>query len=103
MTTLVSRTSPAASAVPGSRRGFWLVAYAFAVTMAFSAAPAPLYVLYQAKDGFGPFTVTLVFAVYAVGVLASLFLAYHVSDWAGRFYWCSCPRYWSTCWPRWSS
>ncbi|GHF67104.1 MFS family permease [Amycolatopsis bartoniae] len=84
MTTLVSRTSPAASAVPGSRRGFWLVAYAFAVTMAFSAAPAPLYVLYQAKDGFGPFTVTLVFAVYAVGVLASLFLAGHVSDWAGR-------------------
>lgn len=64
--------------------GFWLVAYTFAVTMAFSAAPAPLYVLYQAKEGFGPFTVTLVFAAYAVGVLVSLFLAGHISDWAGR-------------------
>ncbi|KAA9160250.1 MFS transporter [Amycolatopsis acidicola] len=76
------------SSVPTvSRRhgvGFWLVAYAFAVTMAFSAAPAPLYVLYQAKDGFGPFSVTLVFAAYAVGVLVSLFLAGHVSDWTGR-------------------
>ena len=64
--------------------GFWAVAYAFAVTMAFSAAPAPLYVLYQEKDGFGPFTVTLVFAAYAIGVAVSLFLAGHVSDWVGR-------------------
>ncbi len=64
--------------------GFWLVAYTFAVTMGFSAAPAPLYVLYQAKDGFGPFTVTLVFAAYALGVIASLFVAGHVSDWVGR-------------------
>lgn len=61
-----------------------MVAATFAVMMAFSAAPAPLYVLYQQKDGFGPFTVTLVFAAYAVGVLASLFLAGHVSDWLGR-------------------
>ncbi|TNC18824.1 MFS transporter [Amycolatopsis alkalitolerans] len=52
--------------------------------MAFSAAPAPLYVLYQAKDGFGPFTVTLIFAAYALGVIASLFLAGHISDWTGR-------------------
>ena len=64
--------------------GFWAVAYAFAVTMAFSSAPAPLYVLYQQKDGFGPFTVTLVFATYAVGVMVSLILAGHVSDWMGR-------------------
>jgi hypothetical protein len=73
--------------VEGSRshgRGFWLVAYTFAVTMAFSTAPAPLYVLYQAKDGFGSFMVTLIFAAYAVGVIASLFLAGHVSDWVGR-------------------
>ncbi|SHK14900.1 Predicted arabinose efflux permease, MFS family [Pseudonocardia thermophila] len=74
-------------AVGGSRshdRGFWIVAFTFAVTMAFSAVPAPLYVLYQAEQGFGPFTTTIIFAVYAVGVLASLFLAGHVSDWVGR-------------------
>ncbi|HLU55516.1 MAG TPA: MFS transporter [Pseudonocardia sp.] len=79
--------SPPAVATDGSRshdRGFWIVAFTFAVTMAFSAAPAPLYVLYQAEQGFGPFTVTVVFATYAVGVLASLFLAGHVSDWVGR-------------------
>ncbi|HEY0716192.1 MAG TPA: MFS transporter [Streptosporangiaceae bacterium] len=67
-----------------ARAGFWLVAYAFAVTMAFSAVPTPLYVLYQARDGFGSFTLTLVFAAYAVGVALSLLLAGHLSGWAGR-------------------
>ncbi|MET7951093.1 MFS transporter [Micromonospora sp. NPDC005324] len=63
---------------------FWLLAYAFAITMAFSAAPAPLYVLYQQRDGFGSFTVSLVFASYAIGVVVSLFLAGHISDRVGR-------------------
>ncbi len=66
------------------RAGFWLVAYAFTVTMAFSAVPTPLYVLYQARDRFGSVTLTLIFAVYAVGVALSLLLAGHLSDWAGR-------------------
>ncbi|MFL6137044.1 MAG: MFS transporter [Frankiaceae bacterium] len=68
----------------GARAGFWLVALAFAVTMAFSAIPTPLYVLYQERDGFGPAVVTVVFAVYAVGVIASLFLVGHLSDRLGR-------------------
>jgi MFS family permease len=63
---------------------FWIVGYAFAVTMAFSALPTPLYVLYQARDHFSTFTITVIFAAYAVGVAASLFLAGHLSDWAGR-------------------
>lgn len=63
---------------------FWIVGYTFAVTMAFSALPAPLYVLYQARDGFSTFMITVIFAAYAVGVVASLFLAGHLSDWAGR-------------------
>jgi len=62
---------------------FWIVGYTFAVTMAFSALPTPLYVLYQARDGFSTFLVTVIFAAYAVGVVASLFLAGHLSDWAG--------------------
>jgi MFS family permease len=65
-------------------RGFWVVGYVFAVTMAFSTVPAPLYVLYQARDHFGALLVTVIFAAYAVGVLASLFLAGHISDWFGR-------------------
>jgi MFS family permease len=52
--------------------------------MAFSAAPAPLYVLYERRDHFSTFMVTVVFAVYGVGVIASLLLAGHISDWVGR-------------------
>jgi predicted MFS family arabinose efflux permease len=52
--------------------------------MAFSTVTTPLYPLYMAKDGFSTFMVTVVFAVYAVGVMISLVLAGHVSDWIGR-------------------
>lgn len=65
-------------------RGFWLIAALFAATMAFAAAPAPLYVLYAKEDGFGSFTVTIIFAAYAVGVALSLYLAGHLSDRFGR-------------------
>jgi MFS family permease len=81
------RDPPTGTAVDGSRTyriGFWFIAGAFALAMAFSAAPAPIYPLYETRDRFGPFTVTLVFAAYAVGVVLSLFLAGHVSDWLGR-------------------
>lgn len=54
------------------------------ITMAFASAPAPLYVLYQQRDGFNAFTVTLIFAAYAAGVVVSLFLAGHISDRFGR-------------------
>jgi len=67
---------------PGA--AFWIAGYAFAVTMAFSTIPAPLYVLYQARDHFGALLVTVIFAAYAAGVVASLFLAGHLSDWVGR-------------------
>ena len=64
--------------------GFWIVAVAFAITMAFTTAPTPLWSLYAQRDGFSSLTVTIVFAVYALAVALSLFLAGHVSDWYGR-------------------
>src|ERR1700710_860425 len=64
--------------------GFWIAAAAFLVNMAFSAVPTPLYVLYQRRDGFSTLMVTVVYSVYAVGVIGSLFLGGHVSDWLGR-------------------
>jgi MFS family permease len=64
--------------------GFWLIAASLLIAMAFSAAPAPLYVLYERRDHFSTFMVTVVFAVYGLGVIASLLLAGHVSDWVGR-------------------
>ncbi|MHB9756631.1 MFS transporter [Streptomyces sp. BYX5S] len=82
--------TPARTLAPpaaGSRRhgvGFWIVALAFLTSMAFSTVPTPLYPLYSQRDGFSTFMVTVVFAVYAVGVVVSLLLAGHVSDWVGR-------------------
>ncbi|MCY1693937.1 MFS transporter [Curtobacterium sp. SL109] len=64
--------------------GFWAVAVAFLAVMAFATVPAPLYVLYQARDGFPTFTTTIVFAAYGVGVVGSLWLAGHLSDVHGR-------------------
>lgn len=64
--------------------GFWVVALAFLLVMAYSTVPTPLYPLYQQLDGFPVSVVTVVFAAYAVGVVASLFLLGHVSDWMGR-------------------
>jgi MFS family permease len=85
---VVTTLRPDASSAGLSRRrhglGFWLAGYVFAITIAFSAVPAPLYVLYQARDHFGPLLVTIIFAVYALGVAASLFGVGHVSDWLGR-------------------
>ncbi|MFC9251550.1 MFS transporter [Amycolatopsis thailandensis] len=65
-------------------RGFWVIAAAYAASLAFSTVPTPLYVLYQQRDGFPTYVVTIVFAAYAVGVMGSLYLAGHVSDWLGR-------------------
>jgi MFS family permease len=64
--------------------GFWVIAAAFLTTMAFSTIPTPLYALYQQRDRFPTFMITVIFASYAVGVMASLYLAGHVSDWLGR-------------------
>jgi MFS family permease len=66
------------------RLGFWSVALAFLVVMAFSTVPSPLYGLYQQRDGFSSFTITIIYAAYAIGVIAALLLAGHLSDWHGR-------------------
>lgn len=56
----------------------------FGITMASGGIPAPLYVLYQQRDGLSSLTLTFVFAAYALGVVTSLFLAGHISDRFGR-------------------
>jgi MFS family permease len=61
-----------------------VVALAFATVMAFTTVPTPLWGLYAQRDGFSSFTVTIVFAVYALAVALSLFLVGHLSDWHGR-------------------
>jgi MFS family permease len=89
MTTTPQRVSSQGTDRPARPRihhsiGFWLVAVAFLLNMGFSAVPTPLYVLYQQRDGISNLMVTVVYGVYAVGVIGSLFLGGHLSDWVGR-------------------
>jgi MFS family permease len=68
-------------------RGGWaflLTAYAFAVAMCGTTLPTPLYDLYQRELGFSSLLVTVIFAVYAVGVIATLLLFGRLSDHVGR-------------------
>jgi MFS family permease len=82
--------TPAREAARATRRrrhhsaAFWVVAAAFCFNLAFSAVPTPLYAIYQHRDHFSTLMITVVYAVYAVGVIVSLFLGGHVSDWVGR-------------------
>ncbi|MDI2124817.1 MFS transporter [Yinghuangia seranimata] len=56
----------------------------FAVCMIGTTLPTPLYGLYQEKFGFSELTVTVVYAVYAAGVIGMLLLAGNASDAVGR-------------------
>jgi len=75
------------SGVQGRTRyelGFWVVLFALLAVMALGTVPSPLYGLYQRRDGFSAFTITLIFAAYSAGTAVSLFVAGSVSDWYGR-------------------
>ena len=52
--------------------------------MAASSAPSPLYVVYQQHWGFSRATLTVVFAVYVLGLLGSLLVVGALSDHVGR-------------------
>ena len=65
-------------------RPFVLVTGIIGLALFASATPSPLYGTYRELWGFSPIVLTLVFAVYAFGVLTSLLLAGRVSDDVGR-------------------
>ncbi len=77
-------TPPAARPATRRRAAFWLLAFVFAATMLGTTLPTPLYDIYQAQWHFPAAIVTVIFAVYATGVLAALLLAGRSSDQAGR-------------------
>src|SRR4051812_44111412 len=60
------------SGYAGRRPGYLAAAAVFAVGMAGMTLPTPLYGLYRAEIGFSELMVTVVFAVYAVGVIGVL-------------------------------
>jgi MFS family permease len=63
---------------------FWLAAAAFAVAMFGTTLPTPLYPLYREQLHFAPVLITVIFAVYAVGVIVALLFFGRLSDRVGR-------------------
>ena len=83
-------TSPVAALPLAARRtlsptaAYALVAAVIGLALFASGTPSPLYTTYRELWGFSPVVLTLVYATYAFGVLASLLLAGRVSDEIGR-------------------
>ncbi|MFC9357163.1 MFS transporter [Rhodococcus sp. NPDC057014] len=79
--------SPAASTTRTGRSptlAIGATAFAFLVTMMGTTLPTPLYSIYAQELAFSPLTVTILFAVYAVGVVAALAVFGRLSDDVGR-------------------
>ena len=66
------------------RPAVYVLASLIVALLASSAAPTPLYAIYQAKWHFTPITTTVVFGVYAIAVLAALLVLGRLSDHIGR-------------------
>ncbi|MBG0850408.1 MFS transporter [Streptomyces spinoverrucosus] len=64
--------------------GFWTVAFAFLIVMAFATLPSPLYGLYRAREDLSAFTITVVYAVFAAGTIATLRVVDAVARRIGR-------------------
>src|SRR5690349_7183436 len=65
-------------------RSFWYVVAALLAMMAAAGAPSPLYVVYEQQIGFSAVTLTVIFAVYVVALLATLLTVGSLSDYVGR-------------------
>ncbi|GGL89997.1 MFS transporter [Nakamurella endophytica] len=68
---------------PASRHSL-LVTYLFTAVMVSTTLPTPLYAIYSARLSLSPLTVTVIYAVYAVGVLGTLQVFGRLSDHVGR-------------------
>jgi MFS family permease len=70
--------------VTSQRSGFWAVAFAFLIVMAFATLPSPLYGLYRERDGLSAFTITIVYAIWAAGTIAALIAVPFIAQRIGR-------------------
>jgi predicted MFS family arabinose efflux permease len=66
------------------RGAFYLLASITMTFLAGSSAPTPLYPIYQQLWHFSPVTVTVIFAAYAIALLAMLLVTGRLSDHVGR-------------------
>jgi Sugar (and other) transporter len=72
------------SAEAPHRSGFWAVAFAFLIVMAFATLPSPLYGLYRVRDHLSALTVTVIYAIFAGGTIAALLSVRFIAARAGR-------------------
>jgi hypothetical protein len=66
------------------RSGFWTVAFAFLIVMAFATLPSPLYGLYRTRDHLSAFMITVIYAIFAGGTIAALLEASAIAARIGR-------------------
>jgi hypothetical protein len=78
------RTKARPAARLSDNAAFYLQLSIILFFIAGSSAPTPLYAVYQAAWGFSPVTITVVFGVYALAVLAALLVFGSLSDHIGR-------------------
>ena len=76
--------APAGRAALPRAAGFWLVAVVLFVLLLPVVAASPLYRVYQAEWRFSATTLTVVFGVYALTLLATLLVFGSLSDYLGR-------------------
>jgi MFS family permease len=77
-------TGPPSAAPAGRAAPMWGVALGITGIYLLSTLPSPLYVLYQRAFGFSVITLTVVYAFYVIGTIASMFLFGRLSDQIGR-------------------
>ncbi|MEU0279790.1 MFS transporter [Streptomyces sp. NPDC006195] len=82
--TKTEQTSVGASHRGPGKGAFVAVAAIFILFLAASSAPSPLYVIYQEQWHFAAWALTVVFALYVFGMLASLLTVGGLSDHLGR-------------------
>jgi MFS family permease len=84
MSTAQQTTTSAAHRRVGRRFGFVASAFALAIGMLGTTLPTSLYALYRQRFGFSELMITVIYATYAAGVIASLLLFGRLSDQIGR-------------------
>jgi MFS family permease len=83
MSSVDAQAIPVAQHRPRSS-GFWAVAYAYLIVMAFATLPSPLYGLYRTRDHLSAFMITIIYAIFAGGTIASLLAVRSIAGRIGR-------------------
>src|SRR5207247_11148493 len=66
------------------RAGMWVAASAICVSYILSTLPTPLYVIYRQTFQFSQIMLTVIYAVYVVGTVTTMFFLGRLSDQIGR-------------------